>query len=178
MIEGGIEDTPSCSITELAGVHPFLLISLATILLVSGIAIFKWRFPCTTVEGLVKQGALVQKLLRKAWEENLLGDLERQFTQAWRRYYEDIENIKLNSTQAPDSRTHPTAWISFQWRQLRTIDVCYTGLQNLSASITLKTETEKKNRRYFIPVDAYSSAVYMPNTADSFQIPANTESVE
>uniref|UniRef100_A0A0W0GFS2 Uncharacterized protein n=1 Tax=Moniliophthora roreri TaxID=221103 RepID=A0A0W0GFS2_MONRR len=130
------------------------------------------------MEALVKKGASIQKLLRKAWEENLLGESEGQFMQAWRKYHEDIENIKLSSTQAPDSRTHLTAWIRFQWCQLRAIDACYTGLQNLSALITLKTETEKKNRRYFIPVDAYSSGVYMPNTADSFQDPVNTESAE
>ncbi|ESK85075.1 hypothetical protein Moror_3645 [Moniliophthora roreri MCA 2997] len=80
----------------------------------------------------------------------------------------------LNSTP----HKYPLAWIRFQWRQLRAIDVCYTGLQNLSASIKLKTETEKKNRRYFVPVDAYSSGVYTSNTAASFQIPANSEIAE
>ncbi|ESK85079.1 hypothetical protein Moror_3649 [Moniliophthora roreri MCA 2997] len=173
MLEDKTEDTRS-----IAGVHPLLLLPLATVTLAAGVVVFRWRFPCTTVDALVKEGASVQELLTKAWKENLLGELEGEFTQTWRRYNEDIENIKLDSTQAPDSRTHPTAWIGFQWRQLRAIDVCYTGLQNLSASITLKTETEKRNRRYFIPVDASSSGIYTPSTAGSFQIPANLGSAE
>ncbi|KAI3602120.1 hypothetical protein WG66_000322 [Moniliophthora roreri] len=152
-------------IVQSADLHPFLLLALATVPVIATVAVFRWRFPCTSVEVLRRQGASVQELLTKAWQEDLLGEMESQFRQAWRGYYDDIENIELNSTQVPDSRTHPLAWIRFQWRQLRAIDVCYTGLQNLSASIKLKTETEKKNRRYFVPVDAYSSGVYTSNTA-------------
>ncbi|EEB89353.1 hypothetical protein MPER_12558 [Moniliophthora perniciosa FA553] len=164
MLEGKIEDTHS--IVKSAGVYPFLLLPLAIVLVGSGIAVFKWRFPCTTVEALIKKGTSVRKILRKSWEENLLGELETQFTQTWRRLNEEIQNIKLNSTQAPDSRTYPVAWIHFQWRQLCAIDACFTGLQTLSASITLKTESEKKKRQYFIPIDAYSSGVYTLNTAE------------
>ncbi|ESK85077.1 hypothetical protein Moror_3647 [Moniliophthora roreri MCA 2997] len=174
MLEG---ETDTYFVAESAGVHPFLLLPLATTLLVVVVAVFKWRFPCTTVDALVKEGASVQKLLTKAWKENLLGDFEEEFTRTWRRYYNDIEHIKLNSTQVPDSRAHPLAWIRFQWRQLHDIDVCYTAIQTLSASITLKSETER-NRRYFTPFEAYSSGI---NTANSFQmdqIPANSEPAE
>ncbi|EEB97509.1 hypothetical protein MPER_03156, partial [Moniliophthora perniciosa FA553] len=113
-------EIPSSTIVQSSGLPPFLLLPLTTLPLVATIAIFNWRFPCTTVEALQRQGASVQGLLTKAWEEDLLGEMEEQFRQAWRRYRDEIEDIKLNSIQAPDSRSHPIAWIHFHWRQLRT----------------------------------------------------------
>ncbi|KAI3602119.1 hypothetical protein WG66_000321, partial [Moniliophthora roreri] len=101
------------------------------------------------------------------------------FSARWRgssgKHGEDIviisRTLGSEAIQEPDSRRHPIAWIRFHWRQLRDIDVCYTALQDLSALIMLKCETEKKSRRYLIPADdAYSSSVYTPNTANSFQV--------
>ncbi|ESK85076.1 hypothetical protein Moror_3646 [Moniliophthora roreri MCA 2997] len=157
------------------GPHASLLLPLATVLLATGIAVFKWRFPCTSVNDLQREGTSVQGLLTKALQEDLLGEMEGQFRQEWRRYRDDIEGIRLRAIQEPDSRSHPIAWTRFQWHQLRAIDGCYTVLRTLAASIKWKTEMEKKNRQYFIPVQAYSSGVDTPNITDFFQIPESTE---
>ncbi|ESK85081.1 hypothetical protein Moror_3643, partial [Moniliophthora roreri MCA 2997] len=73
--------TPNVNST---GLHPFLLFPLVPVLLATGVAALKWRFPCTTVEALEKEGASTQALLTKALQEDLLGEMEGQFRQAWR----------------------------------------------------------------------------------------------
>uniref|UniRef100_A0A0W0F6M8 Uncharacterized protein n=1 Tax=Moniliophthora roreri TaxID=221103 RepID=A0A0W0F6M8_MONRR len=135
---------------EAAGLHPALLfVVVSSLLLTSGVAIFKWRFPCTTIEGLEKQVNSIQGLIRAStdvWAEDLLGESEAQFRRTLRLHRDEIDEIKFRLIKQPDSRTRPCQWVLFHWRQLRAIDVCYTGLKDLLASILLKIETGKKAR--------------------------------
>ncbi|KAK7015837.1 hypothetical protein VNI00_019057 [Paramarasmius palmivorus] len=138
-----------------------LAFTLSVIGLVIGFTItaFKWRFPCTNVESLEEECKAVQDIITGTWSQDLLGDLEAQFKQAWRSQREKVDTIQLEAIRKPDSRTHPMAYIHFYWYQLRAIDTSYTTLKELSASITLKIEMEKKRRQYFCPADAVSSGI-------------------
>uniref|UniRef100_A0A0W0FD73 Uncharacterized protein n=1 Tax=Moniliophthora roreri TaxID=221103 RepID=A0A0W0FD73_MONRR len=156
---------------------PFLLLPFVTFLIASGVAIFKWRFPCSSTKGLERESARIHELIMSAWEEDLLGDSETQFKRAWRKYRDEIEDIKLRAIRKPDSRTHPVAWILFYLHQLRVIDACYTGLRVLTTSIKWQIEMEKKKRRFGYLSDAYSSGVSVPDS-ESFRSRGTTEVLE
>uniref|UniRef100_A0A0W0FDD0 Uncharacterized protein n=1 Tax=Moniliophthora roreri TaxID=221103 RepID=A0A0W0FDD0_MONRR len=152
----------------------FLPICIAMVLLASGIALFRWRFPCRTVEVLEQESKSIHTLITSAWEEDLLGDLESRFKQTWRKYRDEIEIITLKGIGKPDSRVQPIASIIFYWRQLRDIDACYSALRLLLASVTLKIETEKKKRRYLSLAESYSSGALPPNMEDRGRIIRST----